>query len=66
MIDSNFVRPEETKARANKTGINFMVFISIFVENFLDFLKSWGRDDAILQLNFLTLYPRKKDLNCSN
>ena len=30
-----FVSPEGPEAQANKAGINFMVFILIFVENYL-------------------------------
>ncbi len=36
-IETNFVSHEGTKARAEKTGINFMIFILIFVENCLQF-----------------------------
>ena len=31
----SFVRPEKPKAQANKTGINFMLFILTFVDNCL-------------------------------
>ena len=34
-IKTSFVRPEELKARANKTGLNFIIFILIFMENCL-------------------------------
>ncbi len=34
-IKTIFVSPEGPEARANKTGINFMIFISIFVDNSL-------------------------------
>ena len=34
-IKTNFVSSEGPKARANKTGINFMILIFIFVENCL-------------------------------
>ena len=30
-----FVRPDGPKVRSNKTGINFKIFISLFVENCL-------------------------------
>ena len=32
-INTNFVSLEGPKARANKSGINFMILILIFVEN---------------------------------
>ena len=31
---TSFVTPKMPKAQASKTGINFMIFILIFVENF--------------------------------
>ncbi len=34
-IKTSFVSRKGTKARADKTGINFMIFILIFVENCL-------------------------------
>ena len=34
-INNSSVSPEGPKARANKIGIDFMIFISIFVENCL-------------------------------
>ena len=34
-IKTSFLNPEGTQAWANKTGNNFMPFISIFVENYL-------------------------------
>ena len=34
-IKTSFVSPEGPKTRANKTGINFMIFILIFVVNCL-------------------------------
>ncbi len=36
-IKTSFVSREGPKARADKTGINFMIFILIFVENCLYF-----------------------------
>ncbi len=34
-IKTSFVSREGPKARADKTGINFMIFVLIFVENSL-------------------------------
>ena len=31
-IKTSFIIPERPKTKANKTGINFMIFILIFVE----------------------------------
>ena len=35
MIKSNFVSPEGPNVRASKTGIYFIIFILLFVENCL-------------------------------
>ena len=35
MIKTSFIRPEGKKAIGNKTIINFMIFILIFVEKWL-------------------------------
>ena len=34
-LEQVLLAPKGPKVRANKTGINFMVFILIFVENYL-------------------------------
>ena len=36
-MKSSFVRPEGSKDRANKSGIKFIIIISIFVENCLSY-----------------------------
>ena len=37
-IKTSFVSPDGPKARSNKTGIRFMIFILIFVENCLKYV----------------------------
>ena len=44
-IKTSIVSPERTKARANKTVINFMIFILIIVQNCHDF-SVWLRNGS--------------------
>ena len=37
-IKTSFINPDLHKARANNTGINFMIFMLIFVENFCNMM----------------------------
>ena len=49
-IKASFVIPEGPKARANKTGINFMIFILSFVENcLLNIIFQTGLDPVLIQ-----------------
>ena len=57
-INPSFDSPEEPKARANKTGINIMIFILIFVENFYNTIRfmifQYGLE-LVVQMSFVIM-----------
>ena len=67
-IKPSFVRPEGPKARANKTSINIMIFILIFVKNCLysndmnDFSVWLRRGSNPVNINWFRSHPLISDI----